>query len=712
MKLFLNLIFVFTACSLSGQDVKPATYPSDTTVTLTQLRVDLSEIPVTAFRTAGQLKSTAGSISVIPGDKLENSAVNVASSLSTVPGIVMHEGTQGTIKLTLRGIGSRYPYGTKKIKLFFGDIPMYSAEGETTFDDINPEYLGKIEVLRGPASSIHGASLGGTVILYPRRAEFNREEFKLISSAGSFGYFKNSVNYSDGAADNDLLISLSRIQSDGYRENSQYSRNSFFVNHNHNFSNHLSGNLVVSGSLIKSQIPSSIDSLTFATYPRKAAANWLKSKGYEHPDRIFAGYSLSYKAPQNWNYSTSAFLSYRKTEENRPFNYLNDSGFSYGGRLLSQHSKKRGNTTFEFIAGSNLYFERIGSSLSENIGGKGVKGVLLQKGKESIYQTDFFARMETRWKRIAITGGFNFNWSGFRFTDQFTADTLHQSGNYNFSPILAPRLSLTWNPLGGLHFYTSVNKGFSIPSLSETLSPLGLINSEIKPEKAWSFEQGFRASLFNRATFIDVALYYMRVTDLIVPKRVAEDIYVGMNAGSSLHRGLEVAVQQWILGHMKSNSLALVANLSYSVSRFDFLNFTADNIDYSGNKLPGMPDQLFSGNLDFKTRGGFYSRIELNSSGRIPLNDLNSRFSAAWVVLNIKAGRVFGLFKRLTIDTSLNIHNLTDEKYASMVVVNAPGTGSPPPRYFYPGLPRWFSCTMVISTQNLKNKQPNLSLKR
>lgn len=704
MKLFISLNLIFVSCSLFGQSVNPATFPKDTAVTPAQLRVDLSEIPVTAFRTTGQLKSAAGSISVIPGDRLENSAVNIASSLSTVPGIVMQEGTSGTIKLTLRGIGSRYPYGTKKIKLFFGDIPMYSAEGETTFDDINPEYLGRIEVLRGPASSIHGASLGGTVILYPHRAEYNREEFKLISSAGSFGYFKNSVNYSDGTAKNDLLISLSRIQSDGYRENSQYSRNSFFVNQNHNFSNHLSGNFIVSGSLIKSQIPSSIDSLTFATHPRKAAASWLKSKGYEHPDRIFAGYSLSYKGPQSWNYSTSAFLSHRKTEENRPFNYLNDSGFSYGGRVLSQHSKKHGNTNFEFIAGSNLYFERIGSSLSENIGGNGVKGVLLQKGKEYIYQTDFFAQMEARWKRIAVTGGFNFNWSGFRFTDQFTADTLDQSGKYNFSPILAPRLSLAWNPMGGLHLYTSVNKGFSIPSLSETLSPLGLINSEIKPEKAWSFEQGFRANLFKRATFIDFALYYMRVTDLIVPKRVAEDIYVGMNAGSSLHRGVEVAIQQWILGHKKPNSFTLVANLNYSASRFDFLDFTADNIDYSGNKLPGMPDQLFSGNLDLKTRGGFYSRIELNSSGRIPLNDLNSRYSKSWFVMNIKAGTVFGLFNRLTIDAALNIHNVTDEKYASMVVVNAPGKGSPPPRYFYPGLPRWFNCTVVISTQNLKNR--------
>jgi len=710
MKLLLTIFFIHLSCLSFGQlknDTKTVVPDTSSTAAkkLSQQNYDLSEIQITAYRTPGQLKFTAGSVSVITSDRLENSAVNIASSLSTVPGIVMQEGTFGTVKLTLRGIGSRYPYGTKKVKLFFGDIPMYSAEGETTFDDVNPEYLSRIEVLRGPASSIHGASLGGTIILYPRRAEINAEDIKLNSSISSYGFFKNGISYSLGTNKNDLLIALSGIQSEGYRENNKYSRTSFFVNQNHIFSKKLSGNLILSGSKIRAQIPSSIDSVTFVNHPQKAAANWLKTKGYEHPDRIFTGYSLRYKTPGNWDYSTSVFLNSRKTEENRPFNYLDESGFAYGGRFLSQYQKKKGNATLLFLAGTNLYFENLQSSLSENAGGNGIKGTLQQKGKESIYQTDLFIQLEARIKQISITGGVNFNYAGFRFTDQFTSDTLNQSGNYNFRPIVAPRLSLSWNPLNDLYLYTSVNKGFSIPSLSETLSPLGLINRDIKPEKAWSFEGGFRASLLNRATFIDLAFYYMQVTDLIVPKRVAEDVYVGMNAGSSLHKGVEIAVQQWIIGHKasdKDSHFALIANLNYAANRFNFQNFTENNIDYSGNKLPGMPDQTFSGSLDLKTPIGFYTQFELNTLGKIPLNDLNSQYSNGWLVMNLKAGYVFEIFKKLRIDATLKINNLTDERYASMVVVNAPGTSSRPPRYFYPGLPRWYTCTVNLSYDNFR----------
>ncbi len=370
----MKFLFIFTlflcSVSLAGQKANSSAvagnvYPDSLKIA----ENSLPEIPVLAFRSAGLLKSASGSVSVIPADRIENSAVNIASSLSTVPGLVMQEGTPGTIKLTLRGIGSRYPYGTKKIKLFFGEIPMYSAEGETTFDDISPEYISRIEVLRGPASSIYGASLGGTLLLYPFRSSHNSDEVSTGNSAGSFGYFKTGLSYSKGTPQNDLLISLSGIQSGGYRENSKYNRNSFFMNHHQRFGTNLTGNLVVSGSKISSQIPSSVDSATYADHPERAAANWLKTKGYEHPNRIFAGYNLQYGTTANWNYSTSIFLNSRKTEENRPFNYLNENDFSYGARFLVQHDFESGTTQWRLNAGTNLYFENIRSLLFENIGG-------------------------------------------------------------------------------------------------------------------------------------------------------------------------------------------------------------------------------------------------------------------------------------------------------------------------------------------------------
>ena len=667
-------------------------------ILLKALSYNLSEVSITAYHTPGKLRSASGAVSVIPIGPAQFSGYNIVSSLTASPGLYIQEATPGTMKLTLRGIGSRYPYGTKKIKMYFDEIPLYSAESETSFDDINPEYLSRIEILRGPASSIYGASLGGAIDLFPKRPEFDRSELKLLSSAGSFGYNKNTLSYAMGNLQNDLLVSVSRVKSDGYRENSNYLRNSFLANYNNHFGEKFTGTLLLSGSLIDAQIPSSIDSATFMTNPRKAAPIWLKTKGNKKPVRILAGFKLKYRPSDNWYMIGSLFSTYRKNEENRPFNFLNEDGLSYGGRFLTRYLKNSGKFTYIFTGGSNLFFEDYNNSISENPGGIGIKGNLLQKGSQNIYQTDIFSQLELKYSQFTLTGGINFNKSGFHFTDLFSSDTIDQSGYYNFNPVFSPRISLTWNPFTGLNTYLAINHGFTVPQLNETMTALGLINRDIKPEKAWSYETGLRYELFKKTTYVDLALYSMNVSDLIVPKRVEEDFYVGMNAGASLHRGIELAIQQWLWGKPdkeKISRFSAIMNLSYSANRFNFLDFVADDYNFSGNKLPGMPEHYFSGNIDFKTKAGIYAQIELISTGKIAINDFNSRFTSSWNVLNSTAGYTVKLKKGWIIDAVCRINNITDKLYSSMIVVNAPGS-SGQARYYYPGMPRWISFSIGL----------------
>jgi iron complex outermembrane receptor protein len=682
--------------------IKADTLGSGTTgivIPLHQLSYNLAEVSITAFNTPEKFRSVAGAVTIVPVDSLRYAGYNIVSSLSVSPGLIIQEATPGTMKLTLRGIGSRYPYGTKKIKMFFDGIPLYSAEGETYFDDINPEYLGRIEILRGPASSVYGASLGGAVVLYPVRPLYGHSELSLISSAGSYGYLKNTLTYSGSSGKGDLLVSLSGIRSDGYRENSRYRRKSILVSYNHRISGKLSGALLISGSMAEAQIPSSIDSATFVSNPEAAAPLWLETKGEKQPDRILAGYKLKYQPSGNLEISGSLFGTYRQNLENRPFNFLDESGASYGGRFLAKYARNSGKIDYRITGGTNLFFELYNNSIFENPGGNGVKGALLQKGSESIYQVDLFSQFDVYVSEFTFTGGFNLNKSGFRFTDQFSSDSVDQSGSSSFDPVLSPRISVSWNPVKSINSYIAINHGFTIPSLSETMTPLGLINTEIKPEKAWSYEAGIRFDLFRSRSFIDLALYSMKVSDLIVPKRVEEDFYIGMNAGASLHKGIEVSFQQWLWGKSENkerSASSAVMNLSYSLNRFRFLEFIEDENDFSGNQLPGIPENFVSGNLDLKLASGLYSLIEVLYSGTIPLDDFNSRYTDEWAVLNVRAGYSFALKKKWGIDAMFTINNITDTHYASMVVVNAPGTEARPPRYYYPGMPRWFTFTVAL----------------
>jgi iron complex outermembrane receptor protein len=457
--------------------------------------------------------------------------------------------------------------------------------------------------------------------------------------------------------------------------------------------------LLVSGSLVSAQIPSSVDSATFVSNPRAAAPAWLKTEGNKSPGRILSGYKLKYNHSCNMEIIGSVFATFRENEENRPFNFLDESGASYGGRLLVRYSMKTGKINYKITAGSNLFFELYNNSIFENEGGMGVKGDILQKGSESIYQADLFSQVDIFVSEFTFTGGFNLNKSGFRFTDQYSYDSINQSGSLSFDPVLSPRISVSWSPAKEITSYIAINHGFTIPSLAETMTPLGLINSDIKPEKAWSYEAGVRFDLFNSRSFIDLALYYMKVSDLIVPKRVEEDFYIGMNAGASLHKGIEISLQQWLWGRRDKGvnvSSSAIMNLSYSLNSFRFLDFIEGENNFSGNKLPGMPANFFRGSIDIRTALGLNASLEVLSSGEIPLDDFNSRYTDPWAVLNARAGYSFSLKKKWGIDAMFVINNVTDARYASMVVVNAPGTETRPPRYYYPGMPRWITFTVGL----------------
>ena len=233
-----------------------------------------------------------------------------------------------------------------------------------------------------------------------------------------------------------------------------------------------------------------------------------------------------------------------------------------------------------------------------------------------------FSQIDIYVSDFTFTGGFNLNKSGFRFTDQYSYDTINQSGSIALILSFLPGYQSHGALLRQITSYVAINHGFTIPSLSETMTPLGLINTDIKPEKAWSYEAGARFDLFRSRSFIDLALYYMKVSDLIVPKRVEEDFYIGMNAGASLHKGIEVSLQQWLWGKDENSepaSSSAVLNLSYSLNSFRFLEFIEGENDFSGNQLPGIPENYFTGSIDFKTALGLYSQVEVLSSGEIRL---------------------------------------------------------------------------------------------
>ena len=142
----------------------------DTTV----LSGKIEEVTISAFRSPYNLFNTPAPVNIITPLQLEiGNSLTTVEALNQVPGILMHNGTLNTNRLTIRGIGARSPYSTNKIKAYFGEIPLTSGDGETTLEDLENTAIRRVEIIKGPSSSLFGAGLAGVVLFHPKTTDQN-----------------------------------------------------------------------------------------------------------------------------------------------------------------------------------------------------------------------------------------------------------------------------------------------------------------------------------------------------------------------------------------------------------------------------------------------------------------------------------------------------------------------------------------------------------
>ena len=113
----------------------------------------LEEIIVKSEINKKKIKNTASSISIIKDIETRKiSDISIESGLNEIPGIYMHTGSLNTNRITIRGMGSRSPYSTNKIKSYINNIPLSNGVGETTIEDLGISLFNQIEMKNFPTS--------------------------------------------------------------------------------------------------------------------------------------------------------------------------------------------------------------------------------------------------------------------------------------------------------------------------------------------------------------------------------------------------------------------------------------------------------------------------------------------------------------------------------------------------------------------------------
>lgn len=650
----------------------------------------IEAITVSAMRIESRLLNTTGPVSLITGSQLaRNSAIALEPSLNQVPGVYMHTGSLNTNRITIRGIGSRTPYGTSKIKAYLDDIPLTSGDGETTLEDISLLSLSQVEIVRGPASGIYGSGLGGAILL---RTLPGSEALKVQANfmSGSYATHKQGISVSSNREKSSHLLVTDFTYSDGYRENNRYNRSNLFSYNRFEIGENGQLSVLFDFVDLKAYIPSSIDYQTFMNSPRSAAANWAAVKGNEDVRKIRGATTFRHKFSEKTSFSLTAMMAYSTNLELRPFNLLKEESLT-GSTRFSIAYKKR---DFEWNTGTELFVERYDWSTFRNQEAKPENRI--SDNLEIRLWNNLFSL--AKWipaSGITIEPGINLNYTQYNYTDRFITNG-DESGKRRFPLLLSPRLGTNWQTSGSNAIYALISHGFSSPSLQETLQPDGQVNPEIKPETGWNFEVGIRGKLLNNNFFYDVSVYRMLIRNLLVARRTGEDAFVGVNAGKTTHNGIELDVR-YFGSYKRKIHWNLFTNGTFAFYRFD--DFTDLDRDYSGNKLTGVPPVILNSGIEVRTNKGWNTFLNFRHSAKLPLNDANTIYSDGYQIVNWRLGKGFRL---LNLDWKFNggINNLFNTHYASMYLINAPSFGSTPPRYYYPGLPRNYYLTIQVAFIN------------
>jgi vitamin B12 transporter len=172
----------------------------------------VQEVVVTPTRTEIPVGQSISSVSVITGEDLRRMGViSVSEALRHVPGLdVVQAGGPGQLtSVFLRGANSQHT-----LVLVDGIQINSPTVGGFDFGGLTVDNIDRIEILRGPQSSLYGSdALGGVIQIISKKADISSASVSV--EGGSFGSARESVAMGLKKEGFDLSMSGSRWDSEG-----------------------------------------------------------------------------------------------------------------------------------------------------------------------------------------------------------------------------------------------------------------------------------------------------------------------------------------------------------------------------------------------------------------------------------------------------------------------------------------------------------------
>ncbi|MDP4283157.1 MAG: TonB-dependent receptor [Bacteroidota bacterium] len=636
----------------------------------------LENIIIKAYEQNRSLIDVAAPVSVTGQAQLNRFGnMSILPALNITPGVSMEERSPGSYRLNIRGSSLRSPFGVRDVKIYLNDIPLTDPTGNTYLNQLSFYNFNSIEIIKGPASSLYGAGIGGAMLIHTLPANWS-DGVSLDYSTGSFNTNSINANVKTGDADHENSFTYSHQTSDGYRLQAKMHRDIATWESLLKVNDKQTLHAYMSYSDLYYQTPGGLTLAQYNANPKQARPGAgsqpgaVANKAAIYQKTFLAGFSNDYQFNEHWQNTTSLYGSYTDfiNPNIRVYEYRKEPHF--GGRSVFEYKKQFDKTNFQLDFGTEA---QKGFFNTRDYGNNlGVADSMQTDDNLNNWQYMFFAQADFELPHgWTITAGASLNKSSIEDVNLAAKPATTQ--RRVFKNKLPPHIAVLKQLSKNISVYGSIAGGFSTPTVSEVLRSDGLFGTNLQPESGTDYELGIKGTASQNKLFFDISGFFFDLKNTIVQRIDANNVYYYVNAGSTKQKGIETYASYEIIDAPKHfiNSAKIFA--SYAFHDFHYGSFKQVNNDFSKNQLPGASPNTVVAGFDVTSKTDIYLNVTYNYTDKIALNDANTAYAPSYNLLGARLGYKKDFKKKISAEIFAGADNLFDTKYSLGNDINAFG---------------------------------------
>jgi len=613
-------------------------------------------------------------------ERNSEAALTMDAITGRLPGIWVNNRENYSLgeRITIRGLGWRASFGVRGLQVIMDGIPLTVADGQAMLNSIDPSFVSKVELIRGPASTFWGNSSGGVLHLSTFPPAGETPTLKLRSSTGSYGLLKQDVRFSQTYGSHRISAYSSYLTQNGYRNHSEakVSRSGLKGSVDLNSTSRLEymGAFV---AMPYAEHPSSLTKEQAKEDPRQANTTFSNANAGKE---VYQGQlGLNYFKDASLGFITlTGYGIYRDLTNPLPFGIIDLNRWAGGlrGTLERQFS------SLEVNAGFDLKLQHDDRVEYNNVDGS--RGPISLNQLEIVTNQALFMTSTLELGRWNILGGLRYDWLTFSVDSASVSQTPSRTFN-----ALSPSIGVSYLTSSS-KWFVNLSTSFEAPTTTELVnSPTGGsgFNPSLEPEKTLGIEFGTRGYISDNLVEYDLSLYRMWIEDILFPYQLAADgptFY--RNQGNTNHSGVEARISLRPLQAIRLNT-----TYTYTHAVFDN-GETNGGTSIDNNSVPGIPDHRLAISLNYR-QDNWLGEVSYSYVSQYFADNMNTSENDAYSTVDAKIS-LMNLFasNSFQIQPYFNVNNIFDVNYNGSVVPNAFGG-----RYYEPAAGRNFQAGFSLN---------------